>query len=93
LFDGSGWTAAHAHVGPFDWQKLSKKEVSQPESRQTPHTPQEEHGDMPEQSLLCTVDASVPESMNEDFNENADLLQSTAVGTGDALWLWWRCRL
>jgi hypothetical protein len=80
LFEKDGLTAAQAQVGPLDSQKLSKKEVSQPDARQTPHTPHAEQDDIPEQSLLCTVEASEPESMKDDFIEKAELLQRTAAG-------------
>lgn len=82
LFEKDGLTAAQAQFGPLDSQKLSKKEVWQPGklTRQTPHTPHAEQDDIPEQSLLCTVEASEPESMNDDFIAKAELLQRTAAG-------------
>ena len=86
LLESDGWTAAQAQVGPFDWQKVSKNEVSQPVARHTPHTPQLEQEAIPEQPLLCTVSASDPASMNDDdASENAEPVHMTAAGAAEEL--------
>ena len=85
LFESDGCIAEQAQVGPFDWQKPSKNEVSQPVARHTPHTPQLEHEAIPEQPLLCTVNASDPESMNDDVIENVEPLHITADGEAEEL--------
>ena len=80
-----GWIAEQAQVGPFDWQKPSKNDVSQPVARHTPHTPQLEQEAIPKQPLLCTVNASDPESMNDDVIENIEPLHITADGEAEEL--------
>jgi hypothetical protein len=83
LFDFEGVTAVHFQLGPIFWQKLSKKDVSQPCGLHRPQTPQELHVANPVHESLLTVFVSSPASMKEVGALTDDREQDMEVGGED----------